>query len=317
MHVPPDVTGDRDSESGQYVVVVVPVMEQMLLAVGASDQFTLKHHDLNACTAYGDMRYCPEMNVFRRKKAEGCLGVLYNGDQNAISTICRWKVGPASDYALQLTAHDFLLFQADKRPVRRSCPGQEDVTEVMGGARRIQLPAQCSIVSNSFKFEGQLDTGIIVPSYSYTIHEYNFSTALLKASDGQLGDLEHLHHPAPAGNNTDHGMTINLIASDFQQRKTQMDIVKGISVVFLLLLLTIGIFLNRHWLGFNRAYHHVRALWQGRRFNQDDVYDHVQAIWKANAPEMVELQLHFRTPSPNTISDTDVESESVEDEVAV
>ena len=296
MHVPSALPAADD---GQYVV---PSLDQTLIAVSADNgyQIELRHRDLLSCSTYGSLKYCPEMNVFHRKKVEGCLSALFNRNLEAIPTTCHWKIGPVHDYALQLTAHDFLLFQAKERLVRRTCPDVADVTEVVSGARQVHLPARCSILSDSFKFEGQLDISVTAPKY--TVHGYNFSQALLDESPGDSSILAHLHRLARVG--TDQGMTIRHIADDFHWRHSwhlaaKVSLVVGI--IFIILVIFLGC-RYRYKLGCSRLENSLipRATFNRRHRGADPV-DRLDDFVQLNATEMADLRR--RVPGADVTSD--------------
>ena len=229
LHIP-----DPDNElDGHYVV---PQMEQTLFAVTKDNsyQVSLRPEELEACTTYGELQYCPELTVFKRRSTDGCLAALYNRDESEIAERCHWRIGPVDDYAIQLASHDYLLFHAGASLVRKSCVGEPDVTEMVSGARQVNLPARCTISTNSFKFEGQLDIAVYAPTL--TIHGFNFTSTLLERADGDSDVMAHLRKLALVG--TDQGMTIHHIADDFAWHKTLGYAAWGTGVVGLL---TVGL----------------------------------------------------------------------------
>jgi len=205
-------SGDKDDPQSAYMI---PKLDRPIFAISTDDsyQMTLAPEDLLSCQKYSNVYFCDELNVFDRRMQEACLPALYARNLPGIKKECMWTTKTSRDFALQLSTHEFLLFQTDDHPIKLICDDAPTLQENVQGARQIYVPPRCHLLTRSFKFEGQLDLNLYRPAT--IVNHFNFTAALIEASGDDGGILAHVKEYNLAG--TDKGATIDHIAEHYRQ----------------------------------------------------------------------------------------------------
>ena len=173
LHVPA-YTDDTMLDLFEYVPTPLPVNDKFLLPMpedqilavdprSASLYKAMSKSDLTTCKHSGHKYFCPGQNYYRKLEKPSCVMNLYLNRLANIAEECSFQVmKEKSDYLVQLSPHEFVLYHATNSRVSMNCKyfgnlQPEEAKEFFQGVRKVIVPPGCTAQTNAFTFQGQID----------------------------------------------------------------------------------------------------------------------------------------------------------------
>ncbi len=137
---------------------LLPKPEGEILAVSpARNLFRIMSlADLARCRSLRSVYYCEGQNYYDKRAKASCLVGLFLNDGPQILNSCHFGVGHLEDYMVQLTPHEFLLYQSEPSIVEKVC-GDDSQRESFKGLRKIIVEPGCQVTTSSFSFSGAVN----------------------------------------------------------------------------------------------------------------------------------------------------------------
>lgn len=182
-------TGAPNSErSSTRPATLLPAPQHNLIAVTPDDSAfkVFSRSQLRDCLELGGTYYCSNTNLYDRRLESSCIIGLYRRNQEIITDHCLWEPRSAKDFAVQLEANKFLIYQQTRSDVKLVC-GQNTEFGELEGLQQVYVAPGCRFFSASFIFDGQANFSLSVASFI----EKNINiTSLLDFSGLEPHDLE-------------------------------------------------------------------------------------------------------------------------------
>ena len=200
---------------------MVAFPESQFIAVSADGRkfksFTTE--ELDACRTYSGIYFCGQTNIYRHKQTD-CITAIYSARLDLVKQLCHWKFNMVQDFALQIGATDFLLYQVESAKIQLVC-GKDHASDSINGLVQVHVPPKCTLYSSSFEMDGQenftLVTDFIIGqtlNYHQIFEDLNLDVIDLKNSTDDL--LETLHSLNIVGSKD--GLSVDNIKARYQMQ---------------------------------------------------------------------------------------------------
>ena len=155
-----------EMEVFKYIPMPLQIKDQLLLPVPPTSYLVLSKDRTQSremtsslfslCQTTKTFLDCPQSSIYDKRVGSSCLLAMYRGNDADIIRLCEWSRQPVTDHLEQIGPNSFLLYQTVLGEVTLRCKGDRYPSR-FSGLRRVEVPPGCTVTSDSFIFEGQLD----------------------------------------------------------------------------------------------------------------------------------------------------------------
>jgi len=168
------------SENGLDILLEA---EHNILAINEEQTLHSQFHDseLATCTQVHDIFLCPAHRVLKKANQLACLSLLFQGQTEKAINHCEHRLRASLQMEIiQVTTNAFLITATNNSSLQQSCeePSRSKVISIQSGFSKIEIPAGCSLSSESHFVTPARNSTIGMDSWTIRVPILNTDSAI-------------------------------------------------------------------------------------------------------------------------------------------